>query len=46
MSRRQISKIHRNFVAAEDMKLNLQGLDEKLSMVDHMLREDYGEGKP
>ncbi|KAF8420095.1 exocyst complex component Sec6-domain-containing protein [Tirmania nivea] len=39
----KISKIHRNFVAVEDMKSGLQGLDEKLSTVDRMLREDYGE---
>lgn len=31
-------------MAAEDMKSGLQGLDEKLSAVDRMLREDYGEG--
>ncbi|KAF8477534.1 exocyst complex component Sec6 [Kalaharituber pfeilii] len=39
----KISKIHRNFVAAEEMKSGLQGLDEKLSEVNRMLQEDSGE---
>ncbi|KAI5791668.1 exocyst complex component Sec6-domain-containing protein [Peziza echinospora] len=39
----KISKIHRNFVAVEDMKSGLQGLDTKLSTVDRMLQDDDGE---
>ncbi|KAA8897087.1 exocyst complex component Sec6-domain-containing protein [Sphaerosporella brunnea] len=36
----KISKIHRNFVAVEDIKSNLEGLHTQLSEVDQMLQAD------
>lgn len=42
----KISKIHRNFVAVEEIKSNLANLDRKLGDVDRMLAEDEGDGTP
>ncbi|RPA77353.1 exocyst complex component Sec6 [Ascobolus immersus RN42] len=39
----KVSKIHKNFLAVEEMKRNLNELDAKLNLVDDMLRDDYGE---
>ncbi|KAL7275839.1 SNARE-binding exocyst subunit S6 [Rhizina undulata] len=39
----KISKIHRNFVAVEEIKSNLEGLGKQLIEVDRMLQEDYGD---
>src|SRR5690606_5588860 len=40
----KVSRIHKNFLAVEEMKRNLNELDAKLNLVDDMLRDDYGEG--
>lgn len=40
----KVSRIHKNFLAVEEMKRNLNELDAKLDLVDQMLRDDYGEG--
>ena len=40
----EISKIHRNFVAVEEIKTNLAHLDAQLSKVNQMLDEDVGDG--
>ncbi|KAI5806257.1 exocyst complex component Sec6-domain-containing protein [Geopyxis carbonaria] len=39
----KISKIHRNFVAVEEIKSNLSGLDARLNKVDRMLQDDDGD---
>ncbi|KAI5851593.1 exocyst complex component Sec6-domain-containing protein [Morchella snyderi] len=39
----KISKIHRNFVAVEEIKSSLQGLDIKLNEVGRMLESDSGD---
>ncbi|RPA88975.1 exocyst complex component Sec6 [Choiromyces venosus 120613-1] len=39
----KISKIHRNFVAVEEIKSKLQGLDSRLAEVDRMLADDSGD---
>ena len=41
----KISKIHRNFVAVEEIKSKLQGLDTRLADVDRMLLADSGDCK-
>lgn len=40
----KISKIHRNFVAAEEIKSNLQNLDLDLGRLNNMLRQDESDG--